>query len=52
MVSEATKPKWAIEKNESDTLLAIENPADLAVEAIRSLRTSLHFAMMEAKIMY
>lgn len=36
-------------KNESDTLLAIENPADLAVEAIRSLRTSLHFAMMEAK---
>ncbi|MFY0195605.1 polysaccharide biosynthesis tyrosine autokinase [Klebsiella variicola] len=36
-------------KNESDALLAIENPADLAVEAIRSLRTSLHFAMMEAK---
>ncbi|MDF1892768.1 polysaccharide biosynthesis tyrosine autokinase [Rahnella contaminans] len=29
--------------------LAIENPADLAIEAIRSLRTSLHFAMMEAK---
>ncbi|MGT8586170.1 polysaccharide biosynthesis tyrosine autokinase [Klebsiella pneumoniae] len=38
-----------LKKNESDTLLAIENPADLAVEAIRSLRTSLHFAMMEAK---
>ncbi|HAN2363726.1 TPA: polysaccharide biosynthesis tyrosine autokinase [Escherichia coli] len=36
-------------KNESDALLAIENPADLAVEAIRSLRTSLHFAIMEAK---
>lgn len=36
-------------KNESDALLAIENPADLAVEVIRSLRTSLHFAMMEAK---
>lgn len=35
--------------NESDTLLAIENPADLAVEALRGLRTSLHFAMMEAK---
>ena len=30
-------------------LLAIENPADLAVESLRSLRTSLHFGMMEAK---
>ncbi|RJT35162.1 polysaccharide biosynthesis tyrosine autokinase [Rahnella woolbedingensis] len=29
--------------------LAVENPADLAIEAIRSLRTSLHFAMMEAR---
>ncbi len=35
--------------NESDKLLAVENPTDLAVEAIRSLRTSLHFAMLEAK---
>ncbi len=34
-------------KNESAKLLAVENPADLAIEAIRSLRTSLHFAMME-----
>ncbi|MGC5209366.1 AAA family ATPase, partial [Escherichia coli] len=25
------------------------NPADLAIEAIRGLRTSLHFAMMEAR---
>lgn len=33
----------------SDMLLALANPADLAVESIRSLRTSLHFAMMEAK---
>ncbi|GAL08846.1 tyrosine-protein kinase Wzc [Photobacterium aphoticum] len=32
-----------------DTLLAISNPADLSIEALRSLRTSLHFAMMEAK---
>ncbi|HBS3700411.1 TPA: polysaccharide biosynthesis tyrosine autokinase [Klebsiella quasipneumoniae subsp. quasipneumoniae] len=32
-----------------DGLLAIENPADLAIEAIRGLRTSLHFAMMEAR---
>ncbi|HEL3076225.1 TPA: polysaccharide biosynthesis tyrosine autokinase, partial [Escherichia coli] len=37
------------QKNESDKLLSVENPADLAVEAIRSLRTSLHFAMMESK---
>jgi tyrosine-protein kinase Etk/Wzc len=30
-------------------LLAVDNPADLSIEALRSLRTSLHFAMMEAK---
>lgn len=36
-------------KNQTETLLAVENPADLAVEAIRGLRTSLHFATMEAK---
>lgn len=29
-------------------LLARDNPGDLAVEAIRSLRTSLHFAMMQS----
>jgi tyrosine-protein kinase Etk/Wzc len=29
-------------------LLAVGNPADLAIEAVRSLRTSLHFAMMQA----
>ncbi|MEI7369829.1 tyrosine-protein kinase Wzc [Pectobacterium sp. 1950-15] len=33
----------------STELLALGSPADLAIEAIRSLRTSLHFAMMEAK---
>lgn len=33
----------------SESLLAIGNPADLAIEAIRSLRTSLHFAMLESK---
>ena len=38
-----------LRKNESDILLAVDNPADLAIEAIRGLRTSLHFAMMEAK---
>ncbi|MGO2390419.1 polysaccharide biosynthesis tyrosine autokinase, partial [Pseudoalteromonas sp.] len=31
------------------SLLAVDNPADLSIEALRSLRTSLHFAMMEAK---
>jgi tyrosine-protein kinase Etk/Wzc len=30
-------------------LLAVTAPADLAVEALRSLRTSLHFARLEAK---
>ncbi|RLM02740.1 tyrosine-protein kinase Wzc [Gibbsiella quercinecans] len=35
--------------SDSTALLAFGNPADLAIEAIRSLRTSLHFAMMEAK---
>ncbi|HBQ5928934.1 TPA: polysaccharide biosynthesis tyrosine autokinase, partial [Klebsiella pneumoniae subsp. pneumoniae] len=31
------------------SFLALDNPADLAIEAIRSLRTSLHFAMLEAR---
>ncbi|WP_447888383.1 polysaccharide biosynthesis tyrosine autokinase [Serratia fonticola] len=34
---------------EGSEILAIENPADLAVEALRSLRTSLHFATIQAK---
>lgn len=37
------------QENEYNSFLAIENPADLAIEAIRGLRTSLHFAMMEAR---
>ncbi|MCK6263212.1 polysaccharide biosynthesis tyrosine autokinase [Vibrio sp. ZSDE26] len=36
-------------KKKSGAILAEENPADLSVEALRGLRTSLHFAMMEAK---
>lgn len=36
-------------QNQEMTLLAESNPADLSVEALRGLRTSLHFAMMEAK---
>ncbi|HCM6488636.1 polysaccharide biosynthesis tyrosine autokinase [Klebsiella quasipneumoniae] len=35
--------------NEIPSFLAVDNPADLAIEAIRGLRTSLHFAMMEAR---
>lgn len=31
-----------------EKILAIDNPADIAIEAIRSLRTSLYFAMMES----
>ncbi|HIE4562006.1 TPA: polysaccharide biosynthesis tyrosine autokinase [Stenotrophomonas maltophilia] len=30
-------------------LLAMKDPADLAIEAVRSLRTSLHFARLESK---
>lgn len=37
------------QQSEYQGFLAIENPADLAIEAIRGLRTSLHFAMMEAR---
>jgi len=41
----ARKTKTAKPKS----ILAVDNPADLSIEALRSLRTSLHFAMMEAK---
>lgn len=38
------------EKNmRSNRLVSIDCPADLSVESLRSLRTSLHFAMMQAK---
>lgn len=33
----------------SDTVLALEDPSDIAVEALRALRTSLFFSMMDAK---
>ncbi|WP_438436194.1 polysaccharide biosynthesis tyrosine autokinase [Klebsiella pneumoniae] len=51
-VSESLAKKTGRNKNNisyDSGPLAIENPADLAIEAIRGLRTSLHFAMMEAK---
>ncbi|RYM75089.1 tyrosine-protein kinase Wzc [Serratia liquefaciens] len=44
-----SRVKGRKQNTDSDALLAFGNPADLAIEAIRSLRTSLHFAMMEAK---
>ncbi|KTH36379.1 polysaccharide biosynthesis tyrosine autokinase [Klebsiella aerogenes] len=50
--SKRTNKAVGRKKNNSDGesgLLAIQNPADLAIEAIRGLRTSLHFAMMEAR---
>ncbi|MDY5372338.1 MAG: polysaccharide biosynthesis tyrosine autokinase, partial [Escherichia coli] len=38
-----------IKRYKQSQLLAVGNPTDLAIEAIRSLRTSLHFAMMQAQ---
>ena len=44
------KTGWKRKSNdEAQGFLAVENPADIAIEAIRGLRTSLHFAMMEAR---
>ncbi|WP_105902564.1 polysaccharide biosynthesis tyrosine autokinase [Vibrio gangliei] len=42
---EKRKKQLSIEQS----LLAVSHPTDLSIEALRSLRTSLHFAMMEAK---
>ncbi|WP_321150756.1 polysaccharide biosynthesis tyrosine autokinase [Aeromonas jandaei] len=44
---EQKKRRQAMPLNEA--LLAARNPADMAMESLRSLRTSLHFVMMEAK---
>ena len=38
-----------VKRYKQSQLLAVGNPTDLAIEAIRSLRTSLHFAMMQAQ---
>lgn len=38
-----------VNKNFSINLLAYSNPTDSAIESIRSLRTSIHFSMLEAK---
>jgi tyrosine-protein kinase Etk/Wzc len=58
----ASIPYSALQKTEDDKLarsrasatksmhmLAVDHPTDLAIEALRSLRTSLHFATLEAK---
>lgn len=47
-----TKKLFLKNKAKADTranLLAIEKPTDIAVESIRSVRTSLHFAMIESQ---
>lgn len=45
---EALKRRRQKKNKEPIPLLALSDPNDLAIEALRSLRTSLHFAMMEA----
>ncbi|MYM60728.1 polysaccharide biosynthesis tyrosine autokinase [Vibrio sp. OCN044] len=46
-----TKQIGRLKKRDSSAkmLLAESNPLDLSIEALRGLRTSLHFAMLEAK---
>ena len=48
---ELTNRSRSKKKQNKETLtpLAESNPADLSIEALRGLRTSLHFAMLEAK---
>ena len=41
--------RQAINGAPKNSLLSINNPVDISIEAIRGLRTSLHFAMMEAR---
>lgn len=52
IISKTASKKGAFTKKQNDFdkgLLALVNPTDLAIEAIRGLRTSLHFAMMESR---
>ena len=46
---DSVKTVKGIKRYKQSQLLAVGNPTDLAIEAIRSLRTSLHFAMMQAR---
>jgi len=43
-----SKQIGAQQQNTPDGVLALVDPTDLAIEALRSLRTSLHFAMLES----
>ncbi|VYU74475.1 tyrosine-protein kinase Wzc [Metakosakonia massiliensis] len=45
---DSVKTVKGVKRYKQSQLLAVGNPADLAIEAVRSLRTSLHFAMMQA----
>lgn len=47
-IARNTVKRGAKAKKNHIHFLAVDNPADLAIEAVRSLRTTLHFAMMEA----
>lgn len=52
IISKTASKKGTFTKKQNDFdkgLLALVNPTDLAIEAIRGLRTSLHFAMMEPR---
>ncbi|HHB8928269.1 TPA: polysaccharide biosynthesis tyrosine autokinase [Klebsiella pneumoniae] len=52
IISKTASKKGSFTKKQNDFdkgLLALVNPTDLAIEAIRGLRTSLHFAMMESR---
>ena len=44
-----SKQKRKLKNTQTKMLLAESNPLDLSIEALRGLRTSLHFAMLEAK---
>ncbi|MEZ2601002.1 tyrosine-protein kinase Wzc [Kluyvera intermedia] len=46
---DSVKSVNGVKRYKQSQLLAVGNPTDLAIEAIRSLRTSLHFAMMQAE---
>ena len=46
---DSVKSVNGVKRYKQSQLLAVGNPTDLAIEAIRSLRTILHFAMMQAQ---
>lgn len=46
---DSVKTIKGVKRYKQSQLLAVGNPTDLAIEAVRSLRTSLHFAMMQAQ---